>query len=301
MPPKGSESECWRAYRTLMRAYVFSEFRWAVFALYLPLFTIMLQTKSQVESFKAFMASNSTSAGPHIRALWLVAGIKARDERALGELILKSCTRLRHLACNIGILRVLLDPSLFPNFTHHKLKFLTLIEPIIPWSELLQAETGRQFFSQLTHFRGCGGTTFKVPRFRFKSLTHLSFTCYDTAYTILPLSFLKDTTIFPSLQLIVPSIPYMQCRTQDPNSLRKLGLKVDERMEVIACPKKWKEIDIWKAGINGVSDIWKSAQSGAYLQKSRAFQQQQPRAYWRDSCDYWDYDSDYEFGGETGL
>lgn len=84
----------------------------------------------------------------------------------------------------------------------------------------------------------------------------------------------------------------MMCRELDPKTLRMAGLAIDGRIDVIACPKKWKEADIWEDARRGEKDLWMCARSGEYLQKSRAFTSQ-PRLY--D-----DYDSDYEFG-ETGL
>jgi len=70
------------------------------------------------------------------------------------------------------------------------------------------------------------------------------------------------------------------------------GREIDPRINVIACPKKWKEADVWKRAIQGENDLWASARAGEYLQRSRAFTQELP---------LWDYDDIEEMGGESGL
>ena len=87
----------------------------------------------------------------------------------------------------------------------------------------------------------------------------------------------------------------MNCRTSNPAALGAKGREIDARISVIACPKKWKEADVWKKAIKGENDLWVSARAGKYLQRSRAFTQESPR--WDD----YGFDSDYEMGGESGL
>jgi len=37
------------------------------------------------------------------------------------------------------------------------------------------------------------------------------------------------------------------------------ALAVDGRIDVIACPKKWKEADIWEGARRGEKDLWSRA------------------------------------------
>jgi hypothetical protein len=203
------------------------------------------------------LESNPTVA-PRIRTLWLIAGIKANVERTLGQAILQKCTRLTHIACTINLLKALASST---TFIHHDLKELTLIEPIVPWKLLLGYPAGRQFFNQLTHLRISGGTKFVVPDFCFSSLTHLSFSCHQISLgssAIPPF----NSERFPVLQQIAPSIPYLSCRTLDPVALNTTGKAIDPRIDVIACPKKWKEADVWQRAMHGGTDIWESARMG---------------------------------------
>jgi len=89
-------------------------------------------------------------------------------------------------------------------------------------------------------------------------------------------------------------LPYIICRTLSPATLGATGRAIDPRIDVIACPKKWKEADVWKRAIQGGKDLWASARAGEYLKRSRAFTQELP---------LWDYDYDdvEEMGGESGL
>ena len=258
---------------------------------YLPHLPIMLHTHKHVDSFCMLLESNPNTVGPRIRTLWVVSGIKASAEYALGRTILQKCTRITHLACNINLLKSLVCES--TPFSHHNLKELTIIEPIIPWDLLLSYPTGRQLFNQLTHLRTNGGTKFVVPDFSFSSLTHLSFSCHQLSFGPSSTSPF-DSTRFPVLQQIAPSLPYMICRTASPAALGAKGRQIDPRISVIACPKKWKEADVWKKAMHGESDLWASACAGEYLKKSRAFTQEPPLYMW-DSDEYG------PFGGETGL
>lgn len=281
----------WRTYQSLI--VVSRGIQALVYDACLPYLPVMLHTRSHVESFCTLLESNPVTVGPRIRTLWLIAGIKADVERALGDRILQKCTRITHIACNINLLKALLcRPAAF---VHRDLKELTLIEPIIPWGLLLGYSAGRQFFAQLTHLRSNGGTKFTIPSdFCFSSLTHLSFSCHQLPFGSSSVSPF-DSTRFPVLQQIVPSFPYMVCRLWDPITLGTAGDAIDPRINIIACPKKWKEADVWKNAMHGGKDLWARACSTEFLQKSHAFTETPPGPRW-------DYDDDDDFErGETGL
>jgi hypothetical protein len=84
----------------------------------------------------------------------------------------------------------------------------------------------------------------------------------------------------------------MVCRTLNPVALNTAGQAIDPRVNIIACPKKWKEADVWKCARCGERDLWARARTGEYLKKSRAFTEELPQ---------WDYDDIEEMGGESGL
>jgi len=77
----------------------------------------------------------------------------------------------------------------------------------------------------------------------------------------------------------------MECRERDPKAIQMAGLAIDGRIDVIACPKKWKEADIWEGARRGEKDLWMDAREGKYLQRSRAFTVTERS---------WDIDSDYD-------
>lgn len=278
---------CWTTYRSLIA--VSRDMQALAHYACLPHLPIMLHTSTHVDSFCMLLKSNPNTVGPCIRTLWVIAGIKANVEYALGHTILQKCTKITHIACNINLLKALVCNS--TTFSHHNLKELTLIEPIIPWELLLGNPAGRQLFNQLTHLRINGGIKFVIPDFSFSSLTHLSFSCHQLPFGSSSVSPF-DSSRFPVLQHIAPSLPYMLCRTLSPAVLGASGRAIDPRIDVIACPKKWKEADVWKRARQGGKDLWVSARAGEYLQKSRAFIQELPQ---------WDYDDVEEMGGESGL
>jgi hypothetical protein len=188
---------------------------------------------------------------------------------------------------------------------HHELSHLTLVETIVPWQLLLSQPAARQLFMQLTHLRVSGGTEFVKPDFCFASLSYLSFTCHDLSTCLTSKSTSRSSSDspfpsaqFPVLQQIVPSIPYVCWRLEDPKTLHASGLAIDGRMDALTCPKKWKEADIWESARRGGDDLWTRVRAGEYLQKSRAFTLSPTTG--NDDLG-WDSDEYGPFGGETGL
>ena len=267
-------------YRSLAR--VSRDMRVLVLDVCLQQIPVVLLTLARFQSFCAFIDSNPT-AGPRIRSVWFVAGITAATERTLGLEIVRRCPRIARIGCNINLLKAIVEsPS---EFAHHQLKQLTLIEPKIPWQDILSPPTGRRLFGQLTHLRIAGGTQFDLKvDFPFASLTHLSFTCHSLD---VDLTRRLESTRFPVLQRVVPSLPYMQWRLQNPTVLRDEGRRMDDRVYVIACPKKWKELDVWENGGPGERDLWERAETPEFLQRSRAFTELPP------SRDYFDFSDDF--------
>jgi hypothetical protein len=182
--------------------------------------------------------------------------------------------------------------ELSTDFAHHGLKDLTLIEPHVNWPELLHLPTSRQLFAQLTHLRTtrCSDVNFDID-FCFTSLTHLSFKRHDLNLDPMSAS-LSDVTRFPVLQRIVPSFPYMQWRLLQPMTLRVKGRALDKRMNIIACPKKWKELGVWEEGGPEERDLWDRAMTTEFLQRSRAFSQGADDSNDDDSEDSEDHDHD---------
>ena len=271
-----------RTYRSLVR--VCRDMRVLVLDVCLQHLPVVLLCLAQFESFCGFINSNPT-AGSRIRSVWFVAGITVKMERTLGLEIVQKCPRIARIGCNINLLRAIIEsPS---EFALHHLKQLTLIEPKIPWHEILSPPTGRRLFGQLTHLRVAGGTQFDIHNdFCFTSLTHLSFTCHSLDAGLTPGHYLNSTR-FPVLQRVVPSVPYMHWRLQNPTALRAEGRTMDDRLDVIACPKKWKELDVWENGGPGERDLWERARTTEFLQRSRAFTELPP------SRDYFDFSDDF--------
>jgi hypothetical protein len=216
---------------------------------------IMLHTRNQVLSFQMLLQSHP-DIGPSVRMLWFIAGIKSSEEVSIGRAILSACPLITRLACKTDLLRSTITST---SFSLDHLRDLMLIEPFIPWAAFLAYPNGRQLFSQLTHFRSSGGRLFTFPDFCFTSLTHLSFSCHDLATLQFPTIPVFDQESFPVLKQIVPTIPFMVCRSQDSHALRSAGRKSDARVDVIPCPKKWKEADMWETAAWGLQDIWERA------------------------------------------
>ena len=85
------------------------------------------------------------------------SSIRANVEYALGHTVLRKCTRITQIACNINLLKALVCS--LTAFAHH-----ALIEFAIPWELLLSYPAGRQLFDQLIRLRTNGGTMFFLSR-----------------------------------------------------------------------------------------------------------------------------------------
>jgi hypothetical protein len=260
-----SSRSAWRSYHSLIR--VSSQFQAIAYAECIPHLPVMLHTRNHVYSFEALL-KNHPYVGPKVRALWFIAAIKASEEHLIGGAILAACPQLTRLACNINLLECMVDTA-----SHRQLRDLTLVENIIPWERLLRNQNARLLFNELTHFRSSGGQSFTIPDFCFTSLAHLSFACHDL--TLCCTSFVRPgepmfgPRVFPGLRRIVPTIPYITCRYQDSRVLRSRGSKMDARVDVIPCPKKWKEADVWLSARWG-ADLWERAALGEDVTESRA-------------------------------
>jgi len=53
----------------------------------------------------------------------------------------------------------------------------------------------------------------------------------------------------------------------NPAALKTAGDAIDQRINVIACPKKWKEADVWESAMHGGKHLWARACTGEWLQK----------------------------------
>jgi hypothetical protein len=231
-------------------------------AVCLSQFPIMLCTRSSVSSFHALLESHP-NAGSSVRNLWLVPNISSSEEQEIGGAVLFACPQLERLACNVNLLKVLTQRP--PPFLHDRLRDLTIISNAAPLKELLAHPFGPTLFAQLTHLRLSGERFLNIRSFCFKSLTHYSFSHRSDCYAI---EF--DSTQFPVLRHIVPTIPYTLCRSENPRELRADAREEDERVELIPCPKKWKESKVWEmAGEWGRSGIWVRAASGSDVYQSR--------------------------------
>jgi hypothetical protein len=293
----------WKTYQSLV--IVSHAMQVLVYDACLPYLPIMLHMKKHVNSFCLFLACNHSVVGHHICSLWFIPGVKAGVECTAGLNVLKTCTDITHLACRINLLDVLVCDS--DSLVHRKLSHLTLVETMVPWGQLLNQPAAHQLFMQLTHLRVSGGTRFVKPDFGFASLSHLLFTCHNlssltststsssTSASFIPI----PSAQFPVLQQIVLSIPYIYWWNEDPKTLYISGMLIDGRMDTLACPKKWKEADIWEGARHGENDLWTLAHHGQYQQKSPAFTSQ-PCTTGVDDCG-WDSDEYGPFDGETGL
>src|SRR6266540_6632109 len=87
----------WKTYKSLI--VVSRDMQALAYRAYLPHLPIMLHTRNHVDSFCMLLESNPNTVGPQIRTLWVISGIKANAEYALGRTILQKCTRITHLAC----------------------------------------------------------------------------------------------------------------------------------------------------------------------------------------------------------
>jgi hypothetical protein len=243
-------SSYWGTYRSL--TLVSRATQRLVYQACLPHLPIMLHLRAHVASFCSLLQSHGTLVTSRIRALWFVASIKASEEREYGLAILRACTHLTHLACNLPLLKAFVGSQTC--FAHPQLKNLTLIETIVPWNVLLSTDVGRRLFAQLTHFRASGGTSFSFPSFRFASLTHLSYAVHDLDAPAGRDPF--SVAQFPALRCIVPTITYWRGRSEDGDKMRQEGLGIDSRMHVLLCPKKWKEANAWEGERRGEIGLW---------------------------------------------
>ncbi|KAJ7279004.1 hypothetical protein C8J57DRAFT_151964 [Mycena rebaudengoi] len=211
---------------------------------------LVLSTRASAMSFLQCITVHP-GVGERIRQLWFFPGITSQEAHTAGATIIRTCSGLERLACFPDVVITMCASE---TFEHTSLVDLTLVDPIMPWERLMGARHGMKLFKQLLSLRLAGGTApLPPPHGRaFPNLTDITVAGKSMA-CVQP--YLPDKVRFPKLARVVVTIPYMEWRHLGMNFLMSEPELEDVRLCVVHCPKRWKELEIWK---DGVLKIWET-------------------------------------------
>ncbi|KAJ7742099.1 hypothetical protein B0H14DRAFT_3608076 [Mycena olivaceomarginata] len=180
--------------------------------------------------------------GAGIKHLWLFPALATSQTTSICPAILKACYNVERLAC---VPDRLLEICSGTEFRHTSLVDVTLVDPIVPWERLFASRHGAAFFNQIQELRLVGGTQHTAPPLgrSFRNLTDLTLSSTTTTSVR---NYILDHVRFPNLGRITVTVPYAAWRTVGMSFLMSDPELVDHRLCVVHCPKKWKELDVWK-------------------------------------------------------
>ncbi|KAJ6615399.1 hypothetical protein B0H10DRAFT_2041246 [Mycena sp. CBHHK59/15] len=189
--------------------------------------------------------------GAGVKQLWFSPGITRQQAQTIGAAIINACGNLERLMC---LPEDLVNMCSLAFFQHTALVDVTLVDPIIPWDRLLGAPHGAALFRQITALRLIGGTHPVAPPHgaSFPRLTDLTVAGQSTSCVQ---TYLVDRARFPALIGVVVTVPYVDWRDIGMNFLMSEPGLQDNRLCVLHCPKKWKELDVWREGAQRIWDM----------------------------------------------
>ncbi|KAJ6526631.1 hypothetical protein DFH09DRAFT_1415617 [Mycena vulgaris] len=215
-----------------------------------PEVVILSHRESAISFYTCVSVHPGVGAG--VKQLWFLPGLKSAQGKPIGPAILNACCNVERLACFPNVVVAMCMGS---TFKHTSLVDVTLMDPIIPWERLLGARHGSRLFTQVQTLRliGNGGTLPPaIPPHgkEFPSLTELTVTARTVTCVQ---TYMLDRARFPSLARIVVSVPYLQWRSIGTGFLMSEPELADDRLCIVHCTKKWKELEVWK---QGAFSIW---------------------------------------------
>ena len=212
----------------------------------LPLIPVTLTTLQQVLSFDRFCFNNPELAG-FVRRLW----ISPSEEEAQFPScrILKSCINVTSLACNTRLLVTAVCSG-----NHKQCRFLTLLKCKKNWERTLPAQTGADFFGQLTHLHA-GGNPMVPKKLLCTSLTHLSIECIqgEEERGADVLSSVISERRYPRLGTVVIT------QKRDGDESVEIPVGSNSRLRVVAyfTPREAIDAQLWSDGLY----VWERAEA----------------------------------------
>ena len=217
----------------------------------LPKMGIVLNTKGELWSFNAMIRGHPETA-QHVRHLWIIAGISAKDEIGTGGAIIRECRNLTSLACRLNALQAAIVFQV--SFRHTELKYLTLLEDISSIKKLhgigrsyfkqnLDSTCAEQLLAQITHLRIPGPVSPPNHPTSFSKLTHLS---YDDVLDNVPVP-IGD---MPLLKQVVVTL-------RSSRRFQPIETPKDPRLHIRRLSLKHQESAVWLEEVEGrPSRLW---------------------------------------------
>ncbi|KAJ7145781.1 hypothetical protein C8R44DRAFT_1939 [Mycena epipterygia] len=219
---------------------------------------VILSNRQSAISFYVCISVHS-GVGAGVKQLWFFPALPSRLAGCIGPAILNSCYNVGRLACYPEDLIAICTG---PTFKHNSLVDVTLMDPIVPWERLLGARHASILFNRIQTLRliGNGGTQPAIPPHgtSFPKLTQLTLTA-RTAICVR--TYILDRVLFPNLTAVGVTVPYLEWRNIGTSFLMSEPELTDDRLCIVHCTKKWKELDVWK---QGPSSIWNMGMTVEY-------------------------------------
>jgi hypothetical protein len=205
-----------------------------------PEVLILLNPHAAVSFYGCISVHPEVGAG--IKQVWFFPALAATQTASVCPAILKACINLERLACVPDRLFEICSGT---EFCHTSLVDVTLVDPIMPWERLFASCHGAALFNQIQELCLVGGTQHTAPPLgrSFQNLTDLTLSSMTTASVR---NYILDHVRFPNLERLTVTVSYTAWRTVGMSFLMSDPELTDYRLCIVHCPKKWKELDVWK-------------------------------------------------------
>jgi hypothetical protein len=221
----------------------------------LPRLPVMLKDRNQILSFHHLVTAHPHVAA-RIQSLCIAHGLGDSGDLAKQVTIVNACVRLTNLLCTLNTLIAAMSTSRM--LLHTQCKYLTLTLVFNPWATSNHIVP---LLDQITHLRIVGLTTFEIPKFTLRSLTHLSFFFNFGSLPEMNRMNLSDSDCFPVLNQVVLTVGFWRWSTIGEDAFRAEAFEIDQRLCIFHCQVDWDECRIWKEGVLGSGGLW-NATSG---------------------------------------
>jgi hypothetical protein len=216
----------------------------------IPHLPIMLQDRKQVLSFY-FLVTTRPQVAIRVQSLCITHGHGNGEDLAKQVAIVNACVRLTNLMCTLNTLIAAMSTSRM--LLHTQCRHLTLTLVFNSWATSDQIVP---LLNQITHLRIVGLTTFEIPKFTLKCLTHLSFFFNFGDLPHVNKMNLSDLDRFPVLDQIVLTVGFWRWSIIGKDAFRAEAFDIDHRLCIFHCPVNWDEGRIWKEGVLGLGGLW---------------------------------------------
>ncbi|KAJ7166586.1 hypothetical protein C8R46DRAFT_264100 [Mycena filopes] len=207
---------------------------------------VVLSTSDVAMSFYTCISVHP-DVGTGVKQLWLLPGLASQQAAVVYPAIIRACRNVERLACFPDLLVEMCLADTGP-FQYTALIDVTFSQPVVPWDRILASRYGARLLNQLTSLRIPGGKESADALPHGISFPNLADLTMSAQTTVRVRTCMLDSVKFPRLARVVVTMPYEDWRYVGRDLLMSEPDLDDQRLCIVHCSRKWKELDTWKAG-----------------------------------------------------